>query len=296
MLLKILKNKLSTKKNIIKEPIFIKDFKETNFLLEQLEKSGEKRVYFELKNSFLPIICLHNLNIIYNDYETQIDFLIVTQKFICILETQKLSGNLIVNDKGEFIRNYKNGETIKEEGMYSPITKNERHIRIIKELLSKKGLAINLPIISMVVMTNPTDIINEKHAPSRVKDQLLKYDQIVSKLKDNLDNKNTLTISADNAMNIAKFILENHTEKTNNYIFNKNENELKNKNLIEELKQFRLEKSREEHLKPYFVFTNKEMEKLIEKHPKTKDELIQISGFGEVKVKKYGDKIIEILS
>lgn len=61
------------------------------------------------------------------------------------------------------------------------------------------------------------------------------------------------------------------------------------------LKAYRLEKSREEGYKPYFIFNDAQMEDLIEKNPKTTEELLKVSGFGNVKVEKYGEEILGIL-
>lgn len=38
------------------------------------------------------------------------------------------------------------------------------------------------------------------------------------------------------------------------------------------------------------------MEELIEKNPKNKIELCQVSGFGNIKAQKYGNDILQILS
>ena len=70
--------------------------------------------------------------------------------------------------------------------------------------------------------------------------------------------------------------------------------EVKDK-LIAELKAFRLERSGQEQVKPYYIFNDAQMEDLIKKNPKDKEELCQVSGFGKVKAEKYGDEILEIL-
>ena len=62
------------------------------------------------------------------------------------------------------------------------------------------------------------------------------------------------------------------------------------------LKAWRLEKSRSEGNKPYYIFNDAQMEDLIEKNPKTKEELLKVSGFGAVKVEKYGEDILKILA
>ncbi|WP_394899803.1 HRDC domain-containing protein, partial [Clostridium tertium] len=69
-----------------------------------------------------------------------------------------------------------------------------------------------------------------------------------------------------------------------------------NENLIKKLKEYRLQMSRAENTKPYFIFNDKQMTGLLEKMPKTKSELKEVSGFGEVKVEKYGDFILKILN
>ena len=51
--------------------------------------TGEQNVYYELKNSFIPMLCLHDIRIEYHDYVAQIDFIIITNKFIMVLEAKK---------------------------------------------------------------------------------------------------------------------------------------------------------------------------------------------------------------
>ncbi|MCB2358674.1 HRDC domain-containing protein [Clostridium estertheticum] len=62
------------------------------------------------------------------------------------------------------------------------------------------------------------------------------------------------------------------------------------------LKAYRLKTSRDEGIKPYMVFSNAEMETLIEANPKSKGELHMVKGFGDKKVEKYGEEILRILN
>lgn len=64
--------------------------------------------------------------------------------------------------------------------------------------------------------------------------------------------------------------------------------------VFQELRLFRLTRSREEKIKPYFIYNGSQLKDLIAKNPKNKEELLRISGFGEVKVNKYGDDILKI--
>ena len=55
----------------------------------------------------------------------QLNFVVISNKFICILETKRLSGNISIDQDGNFVRTMKNknGRDYKE-GIYSPVTQN----------------------------------------------------------------------------------------------------------------------------------------------------------------------------
>ncbi|MDQ0902336.1 MULTISPECIES: HRDC domain-containing protein [unclassified Paenibacillus] len=66
--------------------------------------------------------------------------------------------------------------------------------------------------------------------------------------------------------------------------------------LREELTTFRLQTSREEQIKAYYIFNNAEMDDMIAKYPRTENELLEVKGFGKVKVGKYGSAILNIFN
>lgn len=65
--------------------------------------------------------------------------------------------------------------------------------------------------------------------------------------------------------------------------------------LLKALRVYRWNKSQEEGIKPYLVYNDKQMADLMEKMPQNAQELLQVSGFSEVKVKKYGRELMAIL-
>lgn len=69
----------------------------------------------------------------------------------------------------------------------------------------------------------------------------------------------------------------------------------KDEELIKRLKEFRMQISRKEKIKPYFIFNDKQMLDLISKMPKKKVELIEVSGFREVKAETYEESILKII-
>ncbi|MGL6108377.1 HRDC domain-containing protein, partial [Romboutsia sp.] len=61
------------------------------------------------------------------------------------------------------------------------------------------------------------------------------------------------------------------------------------------LKEYRLNKSKEENMKAFMVFNNETMEEIISTMPKNTDELQNVRGFGPVKIEKYGQDILNII-
>lgn len=66
--------------------------------------------------------------------------------------------------------------------------------------------------------------------------------------------------------------------------------------LRKNLRTFRAMAAKQEGYKPYTIFSDSEMESLIELKPKTKAELLKVKGFGTKKVDKYGDSILKVLN
>ena len=201
----------------IKDTIFLKKFSKENANLKKLENmslkivdsnvkrqiereislikwglEGENNVYFELKNSLLPMICLHDIRIEVGDLNAQIDFLILTNKFFYIFETKHLVGDIVINKQGDFIRVTSDDYGLKrEEGMYNPVTQGERHSRILKKFFEVNGF-LNLedfPIKSIAVLANPKTILNKENAPNHIKDNIYRCDQIVHFLQKEFSNE-----------------------------------------------------------------------------------------------------------
>lgn len=356
-----------------------------------LGELGENNIAFEMKNSGIPMYILHDICLETNELSAQIDYIVVTRKVIFIIECKNLIGNIEINSQGNFIRTYSfNGKFIKE-GIYSPITQNERHLEVLKRIKKEsKSNFISKMLFdkyfndnykSLVVLANPKTVLNSRYAKKEIKDKVIKADQLINYIKevnsksdlmslsdkemkeiadrllalhkssklsflkkyrelielvDNYDYKNdvktvfnnkeiindsSINNAKSNIINEDKSSVTNNIDKINNInnIYNtKNinvninntviNNSIGNKinnnsdiindneNLIKKLKEYRLQMSRAENTKPYFIFNDKQMTGLLEKMPKTKSELKEVSGFGEVKVEKYGDVILKILN
>ncbi|AQS05546.1 HRDC domain-containing protein [Clostridium beijerinckii] len=63
-----------------------------------------------------------------------------------------------------------------------------------------------------------------------------------------------------------------------------------------QLKKFRIEIAKKEKIKPFMIFKDEQIDELIKVKPKTKDQPLGVKGFGEIKVEKYGEGIINVFN
>lgn len=297
---------------------------------------GEDNIIYELKNSHMPMYVIHDLYLEDNGLTAQIDFLIITRKRNFIIECKNLIGNIEINTAGDFIRTMQFNGKFKKEGIYSPITQNKRHLDLLKQLGAKSKTNILTKAIfekhfcdlyrPVVVLANPKTIINVKYAKKEVKDQVIKADQLIDYIK-KVNNDPGADSNSDKMMlELAQYYLSLHKENQVDY-FAKYKSLVpeETENIVEqisvketiveivdtkilakpvetksdvcvELKAYRLKTCREEKIKPYFIFNDKQMEEILSNNPKTIDDLMKISGFGEAKCNKYGADILNIIS
>ena len=62
--------------------------------------------------------------------------------------------------------------------------------------------------------------------------------------------------------------------------------------LFEQLRQVRLRLAREQHVPPYIVFSDKTLADMCRKLPKTREEMLDVSGVGEKKYELYGETFL----
>lgn len=318
--LKLLKEKTQ---GLLKQEI------EKQIAYAQYGLSGESNIAFELKNSNMDMYILHDIYLECDDLSAQIDYVIITRKRVYVIECKNLIGNIEVNNRGEFTRTYELlGKKVKE-GIYSPITQNERHLNVLKA----SGLKSRTNIIaktlyeksfdesykSLVVLANPKTVLNVKYATKDVKERIVRADQLIAKIKEMDAKVQEAGFSQKTMEEIANSLLEKNIEERSDYakkyeellakmesdtepvpkvveaIAEEPKVENNREEIIRKLKAFRLEQSRKEKIKPYYIFNDAQMEDIIEKNPQTKEELLKVSGFGNVKVEKYGEEILNIL-
>lgn len=94
---------------------------------------GEEAIAYELKCANLGLYVLRDITISYEDLKAQIDFVVVSKGFVYLIECKNLIGNIYVDNKGEFQREYDLGGKKIREAIYSPYTQAMRHKDILKK-------------------------------------------------------------------------------------------------------------------------------------------------------------------
>ena len=189
--------------------------------------AGEDNIVFELKNSGIDMVVLHD---IYIETETglsaQIDFIVVTAKLIYVIECKNLFGNIEINNSGAFIRTFEYGGKRVKEGIYSPITQNERHLTVLNQcrvenagafmgLLKQWGTkAFYKPL---VVLANPKTIVNDRYAKKEIKEQVIRADQLVATIKRMNAESKEPSSSLKQMQQVAQRLLDMNMESKKDY-------------------------------------------------------------------------------
>lgn len=274
---------------------------------------GENNIAFELKNSHLPMLILHDLNLIHQGLSAQIDYVIIIRNAVVIIECKNLFGNIEVNSNGDFIRSMEFNGRVKKEGIYSPITQNKRHFDLIKQtrmasstgFIDRLGLEKGLAYLyrTIVVLANPKTVINMKFAKKEIKDQIIRADQLITYLKKLQEETRGYHLKDNRLYDIADFFLKLHINEpkdyTSKYKINANkevgkEIPIEETEIYKALKEYRLLKCREKQIKAFIIYSNAQLEEIIKLKPIKPEDLIKVSGFNKQRVIDYGKDIIDI--
>lgn len=233
-----------------KEPIFLRESDNTTKQIQKLKElepllnaegqaiikkdiqllqyglEGEERIAFELKNSHMPMVVLHDIYVEDGDLSAQIDYLVFTRKLCFIIECKNLYGNIEINNAGDFVRTIEyNGRKFKE-GIYSPLTQNQRHLELMKKIRIEKRNLLSRALTSkyfeeynipVVVLANPKTVLNAKFASKAIKQKVIRADQLVKYIKDMNAQSKYPTDSEEYTMQWAQSYLNLHKEIEKDY-------------------------------------------------------------------------------
>jgi hypothetical protein len=186
----------------------------------QYGDAGEKHIAFELKNAGIPMYIIRDLHLQFGDLTAQIDFAVVTRKLIFFLECKNLYGNIDIDSQGNFSRNYQwNGKWVKE-GIYSPVTQNQRHLDVLKQIGRGNKSNVLTRVLyesgfdsaykGLVVLANPKTLLRANEAPKAIRDQVIRADQLIECIKAAVKNSKELQLNDKELKDRAEGLLSLH--------------------------------------------------------------------------------------
>lgn len=271
---------------------------------------GENEIAYQLKKAHIGMYVLRDIKVKHEDLTAQIDYVIITPIYTYYVECKNLVGNITVTDKGDFIREFTiNGKRIKK-GMYSPLRQVEAQREVIRKIWESNSSAIKKFFASknfdyyrrvLVVAANQDTILNTNRAPKEIKYKILRADALIRQIEYDLNHRgNDEYLDSKKSMEkIAQSYIDlSSKEEINYYDYYKekycsNLNIQVNDGLKDRLIELRKTRSNEMNIPAYYVFTNDELDKLVELRPKSIDELKSFNILTPVKIKMHGKIIID---
>lgn len=164
------------------------------------ERDAAYLIDFDFKDSTKTAV-IHDLRIEVNGRVAQIDHLLIHRTLnIFVLETKHFHAGLKITDTGEFLRwNQFKGNY---EGMPSPLAQNERHITVLKDLISRMDMPTRLgirlaPDFQSVVLVDAHARIDRPKGFDT--SNVIKADMLLPLIEKLIDTQNVLS-------SLAKFV------------------------------------------------------------------------------------------
>lgn len=270
---------------------------------------GENEIAYQLKKAHIGMYVLRDVKVKFEDLTAQIDYVVITPVYTYYIECKNLVGNITITEKGDFIRELTiNGKKVKK-GMYSPLRQVEAQREVLRKIWEKKTSLIGKILNSknfeyyrkvLVVVANPETILNTSRAPKNMKYKILRADALVKQIEYDLNHrkKDEYLYSKKNMEKEAQMYLDlSLKEEVNYYDFYEQKycQSVKNSltdNLKERLTELRKSRSMDMKIPAYYIFTNDELDKIVELRPKTIEELSAANILTPIKVKTHGSVII----
>lgn len=280
-----------------------KNIKDELFIVKR-GLDGENEIAYQLSKSNIGMYVLRDIKLKYENLTAQIDFIVITMDYTYYIECKNLYGNIIVNDKGDFIREYfVNGNKIRK-GMYSPLRQVEAQKEVVRKIWQSNSSKLKLMLAShnfdyyrrvLVVAANHDSILNTNRAPKDIKNIVIKSDSLVRKIQYDLNNRR----SEDSLYNKSQMesIAKSYVDISDNEEINFVKYYKEKFNLItlkDRLVDFRRKRAMEKNIPAYYVFSNDELDRLLTFKPKTISDLNGL--ISDIKIRSHGKLIVEIIN
>lgn len=137
---------------------------------------------------------IHDLRLEHHGRVAQIDHLLINRWMdVYVLETKHFHAGLKITRDGEFLRYNRFRNTY--EGMASPLSQNERHIAVLRDVMAGIDLPVRLgiripPSFQSFVLVSPTARVDR--AKGFDSSRVIKADQLKTRIWKDLDDENAV--------------------------------------------------------------------------------------------------------
>ncbi len=152
---------------------------------------GERDAAHYIDNHFADApnhAVIHDLRLVHEGEVAQIDHLVITRGFVFyLLETKNFSGNLQINEFGEFTVSYGPDKAF---GIPSPLEQSRRHENVLAKVLEQLGITGRIqskPNFQHVVLIHPKGTIQRPDAKKYDTSNVIKADQFASWHKQHIE-------------------------------------------------------------------------------------------------------------
>ncbi|MBL4900254.1 MAG: NERD domain-containing protein [Colwellia sp.] len=196
----------------------------------------EQDIAFYLRREFkdhLQVFIINDYKFSFNDETAQIDHLIVYPYGFLLIESKSITGEVKVNELGEWSRSFK----AKWSGMPSPIKQAELQQKLLKEFLHHhranilgklygiKQQSFGKRCWNTLCAVSSNSIIERESIPKNISDVVVKSEFLIDKVNEVMKLKNILMktinvldirpdFSDDELKSITNFLIENGVNKT----------------------------------------------------------------------------------
>lgn len=291
--------------------------------------AGEDEIEYQLKKSHVGMYVLRDVKVRYEDLTAQIDYVVLTPVYTYLIECKNLTGNIIVDEKGDFIREIiVNGKKVRK-GMYSPLRQVEAQKEVLRKIWENTHSKLAKFIFSagfdknkkvLVVVANKDTVLNTRFAPKDIKYSVIRADSLVKQIQHDIDHVDAKEyhFSKKDMEKLAQSYLDNLDDsKSENYYesykekFNLDKTNLKysenssysdvedidhDQELRDKLIRLRKYRSKGMNIPAYYIFSNDELDKLVKYKPMTLDELKKSNILPAVKVNSHGELIVNVIN
>lgn len=169
---------------------------------------GEQRIDFYL--TYLPekeYYILHDLYLSNGKFHFQIDTLIITFKYILVIEIKNMKGELEFDEEsGQLVQKVENVQNAYDD----PILQAQFQLRELRKLFLKHNFP-NLPFEYLVFSANSNCVLNTEKSPD-ARNRVCRGRMLVKRIEEFTDKYCEEKLTLEMIKKICKFLLKNHSD------------------------------------------------------------------------------------